>query len=44
MSYLVKIDPPKFITHHFKLNEILSAYEVLGNASKEKALKVIIET
>lgn len=37
-----KIDPNKLITHHFKLNEILKAYEVFGNASKEKALKVIL--
>ena len=39
-----KIDPTKLITHRFKLSEILRAYEVFGNASKEKALKVIIET
>jgi alcohol dehydrogenase len=38
-----KIDPQKLITHHFKLDEILKAYEVFGNASKEKAMKVIIE-
>ena len=38
-----KIDPKKLITHHFKFAEILKAYEVFGNASKEKAMKVIIE-
>ena len=38
-----KIDPNKLITHHFKLDEILKAYEVFENASKEKAMKVIIE-
>ena len=38
-----KIDPNKLITHHFKLNQILHAYEVFGDASKEKAMKVIIE-
>ena len=38
-----KIDPNKLITHHFKLDEILKAYEVFGNAGKEKAMKVIIE-
>ncbi|MEP6594477.1 MAG: zinc-dependent alcohol dehydrogenase family protein [Ginsengibacter sp.] len=38
-----KINPAKLITHHFKLDEILHAYEVFGNASKEKAMKVIIE-
>ncbi|MEO7315426.1 MAG: zinc-dependent alcohol dehydrogenase family protein [Ginsengibacter sp.] len=37
-----KIDPNKLITHHFKLSEIMKAYEVFGNAGKEKALKVII--
>ena len=37
-----KINPSKLITHHFKLNEIIKAYEVFGNASKEKALKVIL--
>jgi alcohol dehydrogenase len=38
-----KIDPKQLITHHFKLDEILKAYEVFGNAAKEKAMKVIIE-
>ncbi len=37
-----KIAPEKLITHHFKLDEILQAYEVFGNAAKEKALKIII--
>ena len=38
-----KLEPSKLITHHFKLSEILKAYEVFGNAAKEKAMKVIIE-
>ena len=37
-----KIQPEKLITHHFKLNEIMKAYEVFGNAAKEKAMKVIL--
>lgn len=37
-----KIDPNKLITHHFKLDEILQAYEVFGNAAEEKAMKVIM--
>lgn len=37
-----KLDPKKLITHHFKLNEIIKAYEVFGNASAEKALKIIL--
>jgi alcohol dehydrogenase len=38
-----KLDPKKLITHHFKLDDMLHAYEVFGNASKEKAIKVMIE-
>jgi alcohol dehydrogenase len=38
-----KVDPKKLITHHFQLDEMLKAYEVFGNASKEKAMKVMIE-
>jgi alcohol dehydrogenase len=38
-----KLQPQKLITHHFSLNEILTAYETFENASKENALKVIIE-
>lgn len=38
-----KLDPNRLITHHFKLDAILQAYEVFGNASTEKAMKVIIE-
>lgn len=38
-----KLEPAKLITHHFKLDDIIHAYEVFGNAAKEKAMKVIIE-
>lgn len=38
-----KINPQNLITHHFSLDEILKAYEVFGNAAKEKVMKVIIE-
>ena len=31
------------ITHHFKLDRILDAYETFGSAAETKALKVIIE-
>lgn len=37
-----KLPLSKLITHHFKLSEIEKAYEVFLNASKEKAIKVII--
>ena len=38
-----KIDPKLLITHHFKLDQILEAYETFGHAANTKALKVIIE-
>lgn len=37
-----KIDAKKLITHHFKLNEMLKAYDTFGNAASEHALKVIL--
>ena len=37
-----KVDAGKLITHRFALNDILQAYEVFGNAAKEKAMKVIL--
>ena len=38
-----KIDPTKLITHRFKLDRILDAYETFAHAANTKALKVIIE-
>jgi alcohol dehydrogenase len=38
-----KIDPKKLITHRFKLDAILDAYETFSKASDTRALKVIIE-
>ncbi len=37
-----KIQPEKLITHRFTFDKILDAYEVFGNAAREKAIKVII--
>jgi len=37
-----KIEPKKLITHHFRLDQVIEAYETFGNAAKEKALKVIL--
>lgn len=39
-----RIDAKQLITHHFKLGEILKAYDTFGNAADTKALKVIIES
>lgn len=38
-----RIDPKQLITHHFKLDQILKAYDTFGKAADTKALKVIIE-
>ena len=37
-----RIEPKRLVTHRFALDEILEAYEVFGNAAKEKALKVVM--
>ncbi len=39
-----KIDPGKLITHRFKLDQILDAYDTFERAASTRALKVIIET
>ncbi|ARJ50802.1 zinc-dependent alcohol dehydrogenase family protein [Staphylococcus lutrae] len=37
-----KVQPEKLITHRFKLDDMLEAYEVFSNAAQEGTLKVII--
>jgi len=36
-----KIDPRKCITHRFKLDQIMEAYDSFENAVKKKKLKII---
>ena len=38
-----KIDPKRLISHRFKLDRILDAYDTFGRAASTRALKVIIE-
>lgn len=38
-----KLHPEQLITHHFSLSEAMRAYDVFENASKEHALKVILQ-
>lgn len=38
-----KLDPKKLITHHFKLDGIIDAYDAFSRAASTRALKVIIE-
>ncbi len=38
-----KLDPKKLITHTFRLDDVMKAYDTFGNASKEKTLKVLLK-
>ena len=38
-----RIDPTRLITHHFKLENIMDAYDTFARAAETKALKVIID-
>jgi len=38
-----RIDPKQLITHHFKLDNIMDAYDTFSSASTTSALKVLIE-
>lgn len=37
-----RLKPKQLITHHFKLNDIMKAYDTFANAGRERALKVIL--
>jgi alcohol dehydrogenase len=37
-----RLKPKQLVTHHFKLDEIIKAYDTFGNAAEERALKVIV--
>lgn len=37
-----KLQATKLITHQFRLDELMKAYDTFGNAAKEKALKVLL--
>jgi alcohol dehydrogenase len=37
-----KLNAKQLITHHFKLSDIINAYDTFQHAAKEKALKVIL--
>ncbi len=39
-----KIEPKKLITHRFRLDQMIEAYDTFENAAKEKALKVILSS
>jgi alcohol dehydrogenase len=37
-----KVNPGCLITHRFPLGKIMDAYDVFGNAARERALKVVL--
>ena len=37
-----RINPMRLITHHFKLDKIVEAYDTFDRATETKALKVVI--
>ena len=37
-----KVQPQNLVTHRFGFDQFMQAYEVFGNAAKEKAMKVIV--
>jgi len=38
-----RIEPKKLITHRFKLDQMIEAYDTFEHAAREKALKVLLE-
>lgn len=38
-----RLEVDKFVSHHFKLDDMLAAYDTFGRAAETKALKVVIE-
>lgn len=38
------IDPRKVITHRYRLQEMLKAYDTFGHAARERALKVVLSS
>lgn len=39
-----RLQPKKLATHRFSLAEVMKAYDTFGNAAKERALKVILQS
>jgi alcohol dehydrogenase len=39
-----KLQPGKLVTHRFALDDVMKAYDTFGNAAKEGALKVILNS
>jgi len=38
-----RLDAKKLVSHRFELSEIMKAYDIFGNAAKERALKVVLK-
>jgi len=38
-----RLDAKKLVRHRFELSKIMKVYDTFGNASKERALKVVLK-
>ncbi|NJN99684.1 MAG: zinc-binding dehydrogenase [Anaerolineales bacterium] len=39
-----KLDPTQLISHHFHLDEIMTAYNIFKNAAQERAIKIVLSS
>lgn len=39
-----RLEPKKLVTHRFALADVMKAYDTFGNAAKERALKVVLNS
>ena len=44
MALSGRLDPLKLVTHRFRLDEAMKAYDTFSNASSERALKVVLKS
>ncbi|NTW00167.1 MAG: zinc-dependent alcohol dehydrogenase family protein [Oscillochloris sp.] len=42
MIQACKLDPSPLISHHFRLDEIVHAYDIFRNAAQEQAIKIVL--
>ncbi len=39
-----KLDPTQLISHHFRLDQVVAAYEIFKNAAQEQAIKIVLSS
>lgn len=38
-----RLEPQKLVTHRFKLSDVMNAYDIFGDAAKQRAIKVVLK-